>query len=145
MPTQQEALYVAEDAVSPGRAFDTYEELQRFVDELRDTWWWIERYPMVKRVEVNRADQRITHGSVGGWFPEQGRGQIDMWTGHMQLQLVIHELSHVLVTARTGSKHGHDPVFAREYCNLTALIRGCDAWLELQVAFDRVGIDYCKD
>jgi len=141
MPTQQDELYAAERLVSKGRQFDTYEELQVFVDELRDTSWWQRDYDMVRRVEVGKADQRVTRGSVGWWEPAMAAGRIEMWTGHMNLQVIAHELSHVLAEAKWGSK-SHDPLFARTYANLTYYLRGSEAWLELQRAFDSHGIDY---
>lgn len=142
MPTQQDALYAAERSVSPGRQFATYEELQRFVDELRNTEWWVREYPMVRRVEVGEADQRITSGSVGSWYADRGAGRIEMMrNGHMNLQSVAHELAHVLAAAKWGSA-SHDPAFARTYVNLTYWLRGSEAWLELQTAFDRNKIDY---
>jgi putative metallohydrolase (TIGR04338 family) len=143
MPTQQDELYAAEETTDHGRTFANLKEVQRWVDSLRDESWWEQRYWMVERVEVGTS--RKWHESVG-WFEKEphsrsGAGRMEMAHTHRDELSMIHELAHVLANARHGS-NSHDPFFARTYLELTYLIRGSDAYLELQNAFDLAGIDY---
>lgn len=139
MPTQQDELYDAEETCSVGISFVNLREIQIWVDELRDSWWWQKWYWMVERVEVGTS--RKQHESVGWFDRDKSAGRMEMGHKHRDQLSAIHELSHILAEARHNSQ-SHDPMFARTYLELTYLIRGSDAWLELQRAFDKAGIQY---
>jgi hypothetical protein len=141
--TQQFTLYDAEAKLSRGRVFQKLPELQAWVDELRETWWWQRFYPQVVRVEVGPARNR--RESVGWFEAKQGAGRIEMTPTARDVRSITHELAHVMTAALHGDGHGHDPVFAREYGNLTWFISGPQAWLNLQAAYVRHGVDYGQD
>jgi putative metallohydrolase (TIGR04338 family) len=136
---QQDQVYDAESTVEHGQRFRDLNEVQRFVDKLRNTWWWELWLQNVKRVEIGRSRSR--RYSVGDYYPHKEAGSCEFYSDTPSIQLVIHELAHVLAKARRGSE-SHDPWFARIYCELTYLIRGTDAWHELAIAFDHYGVDY---
>jgi len=142
--TQQHELYAAERRVwSKGREFADPAEIQRFVDGLRDTWWWRMWYPKIRRVEAYSRPVN-SRGSVGSWHPELGAGKIEMMRVHWNELVVLHELAHVLAAARYGST-SHDPAFARVYLELVALVMGPEAYTELYEAFGRDGIEHDAD
>lgn len=140
--TQQTQIYAAEEELHVGRWFLTHANAQRWVDDLRDTWWWPRLYWRVARVEVGSAARR--NKSVGWYDHEHEAGRIELPKLMLNEQTVIHELAHV-VTEAAKTSTAHDPVFAREYVRLTYLVRGSKAWLELQAAFERHGVDYTPD
>jgi putative metallohydrolase (TIGR04338 family) len=140
---QQFELYAAEQTTTRGRTFVAPVDLQAWVDELRDLPYWQRNFPQVLRVEthVRRTDK---DGSVGGWYPEDGCGVIEMAPCHLTELYVLHELSHVLADARYGS-HAHDPWFARTYLELVYHRLGSETYQELARVFDARGIDYAGD
>jgi putative metallohydrolase (TIGR04338 family) len=140
---QQFELYASEVTVSAGREFETEEDMQAWVDSLRDTPLWEREYPQVLRVEVGFLDGRAS-GSVGRWFPSENAGRIEMHpTHHCELD-VCHELAHVLASARYGS-HAHDPWFADVYLRIVYVAMGPEAYSALHAAFERAGIDHDHD
>lgn len=139
MPTQQDELYAAEATVSVGTGFANLKEIQVWVDDLRDSWWWQKWYWMVERVEVGTS--RRQNKSVCWFDRDKNAGRMEMGHKHRDQLSAVHELAHVLAAARHNSQ-SHDPIFARTYLELTYLIRGSDAWLELQYAFNRAELDY---
>lgn len=137
--TQQFKLYAAERAVNVGRAFRSLEEIQAWVDALREQLWWRQRYPEVKRIEVGPAIAGGRCGSVGWFEPEMGAGRIEMAPQHWSELVVVHEMSHVF-----ASVHGsgaHDPIFARTFLNLTYFILGTETYQQLAAAFNDAEID----
>lgn len=137
MRCQQYELYAAERRVPLGRQFGGPEEIQAWVDRLRDTWWWQMWYPQVLRVEAySRPGAR---DSVGSWHPEMNAGKIEMSRAHWNELVVLHELAHVLAAARYGSR-SHDPWFARVYLELVALVMGSASYQALYHAFGDAGI-----
>jgi putative metallohydrolase (TIGR04338 family) len=64
-----------------------------------------------------------------------------MLPAHRNELIMLHELSHVLASRLNGSK-AHDPFFARTYVTLVYLVLGPAAWLQLEAAFKRHGVDY---
>ena len=143
MKCQQFELYAAEERVADkGQRFANLTEMQEFVDNLRDTWWWQLWYANVRRVEVG-ASLKPTE-SVGGWFASKNSGRIEMASQHHVMMFVLHELAHVLAAARFDSQ-AHDPQFGRVYTELVYLVMGEQAWLDLQVEFDRAGIEYTHE
>lgn len=136
---QQFELYAAEAAIDGGGTIAPA-DLQRWVDELRDLPWWERNFPQVLRVETHvRRSNR--DGSVGGWHPEDGCGQIEMAPVHLTPLYVLHEVAHVLAAARYGS-HSHDPWFARTYLELVSVRLGSGMYEELYRAFERGHIDH---
>ncbi len=139
---QQFELYAAETTANLGRAIAPG-ALQAWVDDLRDLPYWQRNFPEVLRVEchVRRTDR---DGSVGGWFPDDGCGQIEMAPCHLTELYVLHEVSHVLASARYSSR-SHDPWFARTYLELVFARLGSEAFGALCGAFNARGIDHDTD
>ena len=135
---QQFELYSAEQQIRsrPVPAAD----LQRFVDDLRETSYWERNFPNVRRIEchVRRSNGK---GSVGWFEKELDCGVIDMAPVHLTELYVLHEVSHVLASARYGSQ-AHCPWFARTYLELASVHLPSETYLALQASFDRGGIDY---
>lgn len=143
MNCQQTELYAAERRVPVGRTFANAAEIQRFVDGLRETWWWQQWYPQILRVEAYGRPSG-TRSSVGSWHPAKAAGKIEMLPVHFNELIVLHELAHVLAEARYGSK-SHDPYFARTYLELVALVMGPDSYQQLYDAFNEAGIKHDAD
>lgn len=137
--TQQFDIYAAEVGLDRGRAFDSVDEVQAFVDDLRETWWWPRWYDRLARVEVGPARSR--RKAVGWYDHEMGAGRIEVPPAMRTELTIVHELSHVVAEVYHGSK-SHDPAFAREYARLTYLVRGSAAWLRLYDAYTGYGIEY---
>lgn len=140
---QQHLVYAAEVGLPSGREFTSLKEIQQWVDDLRETWWWTSRYARVERVEVGPG-RKNSQKSVG-WFEKlKYAGRIEMQRCHWNVRDVTHELAHVISIAMHESK-AHDPWFAREYINLTYLISGEQTWRQLATAFDRHGVQYSPE
>lgn len=143
MRTQQYDLYASERGVQDGPVFASVADVQVWLDDLRDTWWW-ERWltDSVKRVEVGIGRPGPGVAGVGWYERPKLAGRMEFARGaELNERRLVHELSHVIASARRDSK-SHDPWFARVYLELTYLIRGSDRYLELRQAFDAHGIDY---
>lgn len=139
MRCQQDELYDAEETIDRGRRFGSLDEVQAWVDALRDERWWQVRYWMVARVEVGPG--RRGAGSVGWFERDKNAGRMEMSPAHLSELFCLHELAHVLAAARDGSD-SHDPTFARTYCELVYWVMGSLAWQRLATAFATYGIDY---
>lgn len=140
MNCQQDKLYAAERQVPVGGHFHTVGAMQRWVDDMRDTWWWQLWYPNVRRVDVHPRDGRCSC-SVGAFNAANRSGIVEMLRVHWTELVVIHELAHVLADARHGS-HSHDPAFARVYLELVALIMGPATYSQLYDQFEAAGIQH---
>jgi hypothetical protein len=140
---QQDLVYAAEEALPRGREFRSLAELQRWVDDLRETWWWDARYARVKRIEVGPAIRRKGARSVGWWDRDMLAGRIEMHPFHRNVRDVTHEIAHVIAEALHNSE-AHDPWFCREYLNLTYLISG-QVWQDLAHAFEQHDVDYHRE
>lgn len=140
---QQDEVYASEVGIPLGTRFGSLIELQQWVDDLRETWWWETFYARIRRVEVGPAIRKKGAGSVGWWEKEAMAGRIEMQPFHRNVRDVTHELAHVIAEALHES-HAHDPWFCREYLNLTYLISG-QVWQNLARAFDEHGVDYHKE
>lgn len=142
MITQQQECYAAEAALRNGRAFMSVEEVQTFVDSLREErWWTLQGYGLkVRRIEVGKSNSR-KHSGVG-WFEEDAKaGRIELSGTGLNMRVVLHEVAHVLASAQHGSK-SHDPWWARTYLTLVSYVMGTESYLTLQTAFDAKGVDY---
>jgi putative metallohydrolase (TIGR04338 family) len=139
---QQFQLYAAEASIIRGASFRTKDECQQFVDELRDLDWWERNFPQVKRVEVFWRSRGSS--SVGSWHEPESAGVIEMLPCHRNVREVLHEVTHVLCSARYGPC-GHNPWFARTYLELVYSVMGSEAYAELAASFDRAGIDHDTD
>ena len=136
MKTQQTALYAAERTVPWGYQFAGLAEVQKFLDDLRDNWWWPRR---VAQVEAFTGG-RIRHPAQAELRPD-GCGEITFREDTPALHVVLHELAHVLTNSHYGGS-GHHPWFARTLLELTFLVRGSDAYAALAEAFTRAEIDF---
>lgn len=139
---QQQQVYAAERTIDQGSRFTSAAAVQTFVDELRDTWWWIKWVSNVKWIEV-RLDRR-RRSSSARFDVEDEAGHITLNVDNPNIRLVLHEVAHVLAEARHRSM-SHDPWFARVYYEITYLVRGVDSAQELAIAFDEMGVDYDAD
>jgi putative metallohydrolase (TIGR04338 family) len=137
---QQGKLYAAEEPCPEGHRFASIDDVQRFVDSLRDTWWWRLWYPQVQRVEVHALPAGRSC-SVGSWHPQQGAGKLEMLRVHWTVRVVLHELAHVLAEVRYGS-HAHCPWFARTYLELVYLVMGAETFTFLRTAFRAADVDF---
>jgi hypothetical protein len=136
---QQDTVYAAQATTDRG-ALVTLEEAQGLVDAWRDSWWWDKWLgDTVLRVEVGRGSG--TGGGVGWYSAEARSGRMEFGAAKISMGLLVHELSHVLASARRRSQ-SHDPWFARIYLELTYLVRGSTAYEELRKAFDSYRVDY---
>jgi hypothetical protein len=140
---QQDALYAAEREVHNGPVFPDVAAVQRWLDDLRETWWWEEWIgERVLRVEAGIGNPGKTAAGVGAYYPDRLSGRLEFKPGaELNERRCVHELAHVIASAVCHSK-SHDPWFARVYLELTYLIRGPIAYQELQRSFDRYGIDH---
>lgn len=136
---QQEEVYAAERTIHSGPRFASVDEVQRFVDDLRNTWWWVKWVPNVRWVEVS-FERRSDH-SEATYSADARVGYVSLGSRTPTYRVVVHELAHILACARYGSQ-SHDPWFARVYYELTYLVRGCEAAQELAIAFDELKVDY---
>ena len=140
--TQQQECYRAESQLGPGRAFMSIDEIQAFVDSLRDApWWTAQGYHLsVARIEVGTSRSKKFAG-VGWYDKDMGAGRIELTGVGKNMKTVLHEVAHVIASAKYGSK-SHDPWWARTYLTLVSYVMGSDAYLTLQSAFDAQGVDY---
>lgn len=141
--SQQYDIYDAERASTPGRRFETVEEMQVWVNAVLQQDWWGEVHPHCKAVEVlpvtyrkskgmkPKASARLDHRGVGMLMVARGEGQDEL--------TLVHELAHIGATARFNTE-GHDPTFAREFLELTYRIRGIEEWERLKASFIQHGI-----
>ncbi len=136
---QQTELYRAERSAPSGRQFHSVEEMQRYVDQLRESPYWRAYYPNVKRIEVY-ARPANRNESVGWFEPEKEAGAVEMLPAHWTELVLLHEVAHVLAGARFGSQ-AHCPWFARVYLELVYHFHsaGVDA---LHEAFESHGIEH---
>lgn len=139
MNCQQDELYAAELGGLRGDRLETREEIEAYVNALRDTPWWQERFAQVVYVEA-RVRKSNTAGSCGAFIKEHNAGLIEMAPCHCCEQYVLHELAHVLAHARYGCC-SHGPWFARTYLELVYLAMGTEAYSLLYQAFESAGID----
>jgi putative metallohydrolase (TIGR04338 family) len=143
MLCQQDQLYAAEAAwIRQGPTFATVDEVQQFLDDLRDAWWW-EKWlgTELQRIEVGKARKGAKFQGVGGYNREHASGRVEFSTWPIGKRVVIHEITHVIANCRRCSK-AHDPWFARIFLELVYLIEGSESYDELRAAFERNGIDY---
>ena len=134
MKTQQLSLYAAEHSTDPGPAV---ENVQDYLDELRETWWWPRR---IHRVFVT-FDPKIPFNGLGRFIRADDAGEVIFSNRTPYTRTVLHELSHVFSQALYGSR-AHDPWFARTHAEVTYLVRGSTAYQNLTRAYTAVGIDF---
>ena len=141
MPCQQDQLYAAENTIDHGELFESLEAVQAFVDEMRDKYpFWEKAYSHVERIEIKLEVARAGTQSAG-YYPDDRVGIVALPMACPSLQFVIHEVAHVLSTARYGSR-AHDPWMARCYLELTYIVRGPMAYFDLYSAFLAQGVDF---
>lgn len=142
MKTQQEECYAGEAHLERGRVFPSVTDAQHFVDALRNTPWWTAHgfHLAVPRTEVGAAGEDKTM-SVGWFDKDMGAGRVELTSGGMCERVVLHEVAHVLASAKYSSK-SHDPWWAKTYLTLVACVMGSDAYLALQRGFDTHRVDY---
>lgn len=138
---QQDLLYTAERVVEPGEAM-TLPQAQAWIDSLLQMQWWGEEYPMIAFVEVFGLPSG--NQSVGGYFADERRGQLEMAPGHLKPLVLIHELAHVCAKAKWNSQ-SHDPWFAATYLMLVYTTLGWEQYRCLKAAFEDHGVVFNVD
>jgi hypothetical protein len=134
--TQQDELYASERKADLGQEI-LPEDLQSYVDDLRNNPWVFRCFPMVLRIEAYALKR---DGSVGSFHKAKGAGKIEMSFSHLNERIVLHEVAHVLAAARYGS-NAHCPWFARTYLELVSLFAP-SVYPSLLTAFQEDGIDF---
>lgn len=134
---QQDELYSAERSITQGFEFHSVDEVQEYVDQMRDTPWWERNFSQVRRVEVIRWQKGKADG---GGYAGDGIGVVP-WHPAWHELIVVHEVTHALASARFQS-HAHDPWFARVYLEAVWTYMGPDAYVALRRAFGKHGVDH---
>jgi putative metallohydrolase (TIGR04338 family) len=145
--TQQFKCYDAQSAIDDGERFETIEDMQRWVDDLRDTHWWhAQGYSLaVLRIEVDHATgENRRHRGVASYDRANNAGVCVFSPAGMCVRTVLHEVAHVLAAATHGST-SHNPAWARTYLTLVSCVMGPDVYLALQRSFDEHGVNYDAD
>lgn len=131
--TQQNEVYAAQEVLPPGRTFTALDEIQTYVDELRESYWWP---AWVLRIEVQPISQRFR--GLAHWHTNEGAGVIGISKDGMNLRTVVHEVAHVLADARGSS--GHDPLYCRQFLELVYHCMGSDQFIKLRDSFEQRGV-----
>lgn len=140
--TQQLDCYAAQEALPRGQAFASLEEVQRWVDDLRDTpWWHLQGYSLhVLRIEV-QPYRSAKFAGCAQWCKEDNCGVIALTPDGRTVRTVLHEVAHILADAAHDST-GHDPAWARVFLTLVSCVMGPDAYVTLRESFDAHGVSY---
>lgn len=121
--------------ISNGRAFDSIEDVQQYVDALTASDWWT--FDHVRRVEVFAL--RPTHRSTAGCAVtahEKSAGAIHIAPSGMNESTVLHEVAHTV--CHEGA--GHGPKWVQAYQTLVYRVAGPQAYLVLHQAFQDAGV-----
>ena len=138
---QQDELYAAEHEVPwTGDSFESIEQVQEWVDRLRESAWWERNFPNVRKVYV---EKHVKGRMDGAGLDDVGHGVVPWWPGWGEM-LMLHEVCHVLTDKRFGNA-AHSPWFCRMYLEMVSTYLGPEVYLELQKAMDRHGVDHDTD
>jgi putative metallohydrolase (TIGR04338 family) len=138
--TQQDAVYRAEHSVPRGREFSSPEEVEAFIEDLREDYErWERDFKDVLFVDVlvRKARRSVARTEGDG-------GVITMSDRQMCERVVLHEVAHVLANTRYGDC-GHSPWYARVMLELVYTSMGPEAYRELYEAYGREGVDHRTD
>jgi putative metallohydrolase (TIGR04338 family) len=130
-----EGVYAAESTIDPGRAFETIDGVQEYLDVLCSFEWWSGRFPGVIRIEAVGIRSRCVEG-VGRPELERNAGVIGVTRVGQKELTVLHEVAHAV--CRPAAAHG--PEWARTYLELTYRVMGADTWSALRDAFVTRGV-----
>ncbi len=124
--TQQEAVYAAESESlgGYGRRFADVREIQAYLDELAGSAWWLDRWPSIGRVVVERFSSRRWAGVA-----RTQELRIAVAYGAATEDVVLHELAHIVTPDEE-----HSPVFCHALLMLVRERMGFFAWVELERA-----------
>lgn len=137
---QQDELYASEREAIQGPSFESVEQVQQWVDDLRESDWWERNFPEIRRINVHKW-AKGTMDAAG--LDRNGNAVVPWWPGWGGL-LMLHEVCHCLAEDRFGSV-SHDPWFCRMYAEAVYTFLGSEAYLSLTEAFKRHGVDYDTD
>lgn len=137
---QQFELYASEIGVPRGPRFDSAQEAEAWISEVRETRWFQDNFPNVRFFEFHARDRRRRE-SVGAFVPLDHTVLCELLPEHLNALDACHEAAHGLAEARYDS-HAHDPWFARIYLELVYLMLGSSTYDTLREAFVRGGIDH---
>jgi putative metallohydrolase (TIGR04338 family) len=126
-------VYAAQEALPPGRTFTTLDEIQAYVDELRENYWWPE---WVLRIEVHSIGRQWR--GLARWDADAGAGVIGISKDGMSLRTVVHEVAHVLADARGSTSH--DPRYCRQFLELVYHCMGSEQFIKLRDSFEQHGV-----
>ena len=130
---QRSKLYDAEDGVDRGRAFDSVDAVQDFVDSITGSSYW-ERIPGAPRVVAVRDGRGRRHACAAeSWYGAEVR--LPRWSRNQLI--VLHELAHT-ITPKGCAPHG--PEFAAGYLRLVRRFLSEDHYEALQAAFANGGV-----
>lgn len=147
---QQRRVYRAQAnvrAVRLLREFESYDRAQHWLDQMVQQWWWEERWPLVKRIELHKAEAGDLTGVVGVHAGarlerEHHGGVITARRSALTPLVLLHESAHIAADSLlpTGSAY-HGPRWARTFLELVYLRFDSQAYLELQQLFQHYGVD----
>lgn len=131
---QQMAVYRAEAKCNRGDVFPDHEAAQKYVHWLMSRDWWTER-----NYSKSLGRRGISVESIqGDWSIASPTDAVIGLSKHgLTVRTVLHEVTHCIV----GSDAGHQGPFVRTLLELTYLVRGGEAYAELNAAFLAEGAD----
>jgi putative metallohydrolase (TIGR04338 family) len=141
MDQQAERLYEAENSVfsfrDPRNYLGTVPAVEKFLDHVVSSAWFLDRWPVMEGVEVQLHDGR---GSQSAWASPN---VISLPRWARRKLVVLHELAHVVTWTCYGAcKPAHGRTFARVYLMLVWRVLGQEAARELHWAFRRHGVRF---
>jgi len=139
MPCQQQELYRAERQAPIGLKLDSTKDAQVVLDAVRNTPFFLDRWPQVRHIEVEVLDRG---DSVGQWVPEDGAGRIELSKKFACERTLLHEIAHVVVHAEHGVRGAHGPHFCRAYLELVYVRMGRQAYQALRDGMDAEGVQH---
>jgi putative metallohydrolase (TIGR04338 family) len=141
MDKQTEPLYEAENSVfsfrDPRNYLGTVPAVERFLDHVVSSAWFLDRWPVMEGAEVKLRDGR---GSQSAWASPSAIS-LPRWA--RRKLVVLHELAHVVTWQCYGKdRPAHGRTFARVYLRLVRRVLGQEAARELRWAFLRHGVRF---
>jgi len=135
MSDQQRNVYMAQEYVSKGRFFTSYEDAQIFADSLTSSSWWGEAYPFIVRIEIQDAPEGEP---ATGAYDEDVRVAVAQIPRSMLCErTLLHEVAHAIAPVEAG----HNKRWVREFMTLMYRALGSDRYLELFQAFTNHNVE----
>ena len=126
---QQKNVYNAQSGIT-FRNFDTYDEVQAWVDSLTASDWWTNAgYDFIVRIEVEKSTTHKCSYAVNR--QDDNYGIIALTEDSKNACVILHEVAHCIVPDR----YGHGEQWVRIFLNLVYFALGSDEYLTLYKAF----------